>query len=730
MMQSCSVPTPLINESPNGKTLTLPPLPLALPAHPAQDEEDTTTGWRVNPRRAGLVATLDGESGPRSVLRVTPSSVDLARLKPEPSTGRVSRELSLALGQYLLGPVPVEVHPAAPLGPLPDVPGGGPRLTARFQEGLPLSFAMDLHALLEELRLRGCLSPALATPPIVETINDPERVFAILRALVAEGGEGMLLARNTPPVPVHVMPPCTGDPRPLRMLLLGPCPLRPQTLRLQGHVSAFDIPVVNPRVEGTQLALGLPDTLRRLRHRESRRVQAHSGWDVAFQHPYWPGKFVRRPMHDVSLHGLSFRTPPADDLLIPGLVIDSICLLHDGTPRLAIPARVRRMSPAIGSTGMVAGVRVEPADETAADRWRVIAQEIMNPDAQTRGTSPEDSWALFQESGYFGLSGCSPEGFAKKTRDFANATRRMDDAPDLGCQSVVPSERGAECSSAVHRLYSGTYFAGQLAKRKGSLPGFTSRQILRDGHMKMYEHIQHDPSMQWILVYLHESTKWTQTAYRDFPKAHIASGNAWHHPIDAWVGRCDIPPRKRTRGLEIGPITPEERPMLTRAAQTSRCAAYVDALELDEARQDLADLCNRWARAGMNREREIRVARVGGAPVAAVLLECAEPGLHLFDMYDTVRLYELVPGGANFYGDLLLEAAAWYRERDRTSFVYIREDQDEGHAQAAGLQSLGGALLLLMSRRILPDFLEVVHEMTAPKDATLEVARHVHVPAA
>jgi hypothetical protein len=35
-----------------------------------------------------------------------------------------------------------------------------------------------------------------------------------------------------------------------------------------------------------------------------------------------------------------------------------------------------------------------------------------------------------------------------------------------------------------------------------------------------------------------------------------------------------------------------------------------------------------------------------------------------------------------------------------------------------------------MSRRILPDFLEVVHEMTAPGDVTLEEAHHVHVPAA
>jgi hypothetical protein len=703
--------------------------PLALPARPATDEDDDA-GWRVNPRRAGLVATLDGETDPRFVLRVAPASVDLARPRPEPRSSRVSRELILALNQYKLGPVPVEVRPAAPLNPLPALPGSGHRLTARFHEGLPLSFVKDLHVLLEELRRRGCLAPALATPPVVETIDDPARIREILRALIAEGSEGVLLSRSAPPIPVRLLPPRPGDPRPLRALLQGPCPLRPQTLRIQGHVSAFDVPVVHPRTEGGELALGLPDTLRRLRHRESRRIRVRSGWEVAFQHPYWPDRVVRRPMHDISVHGLSFETPPADDLLIPGLVIDSLCLLNDGVPRLAVPARVRRMSPAVGAPGMVAGVRVEPADDAAFERWRAIAQDIMNPAARTRGTRPEHSWTLFQESGYFALSGCSPADFARKTRDFANATRRMDDAPDLGCQSVVPSDRGAECSSAVHRLYSGTYFAGQLAKRKGSLPGFSSRRILRDGHMRMYEHLQHDLDLRWILVYLHESTKWTQTAYRDFPRPHIARGDAWHHPIDAWVGRCDIAPRGRTPGLDIGPIVQGERALLARAAETSRCAAYVDALDLDVARQDLADLRRRWARVGLDREREIRVARVGGEPVAAVLLETAEPGLHLFDMYDTVRLYELAPGGAAFYGDLLAEAAAWYRARGRASFVYVREDQDETHARAAGLQSLGGALLLLMSRRILPDFLEVVHEMTAPGDVTLEEAHHVHVPAA
>lgn len=710
--------------------LALPRTLLALPARPLADLEDAASGWRVNAGKAGLVATLDGEEDPRLVLRVAPAAVDLSQSGPQPRRGRVSRELVLALDNYLLGPVPVDVRPAAPLSPLPDVPGGGPRLTARFREGLPLSFARDLHVLLEELRHRGCLAPALAAAPVVETVADPVRVLEILRALVAEAGEGMLLSRNTPPVPVRVLPPCPGDARPLRVHLMGPCPLGPTVLRLQGHVSAFDIPVVNPRVDGDGLSLGLPTTLRRIRHRESRRVRVTGGWEVAFQHPYWPGRVVRRPVRDVSVHGLSFWTPPADDLLIPGLAIDSLCLFHDETPRLALPARVRRMSPDFGGEGMVAGVRLEPADEAIAGQWRDLVQEIMNPAARTRGTPAEDSWALFQESGYFSLSGCSPEDFARKGRDFERATRRMDAAPDLGCQSVVPSERGAECSSAVHRLYTGTYFAGQLAKRKGALPGWSSRQILRDGHMRMYEHLQHDPDMRWILVYLHESTKWTQTAYRDFPKPHISSGDAWQHPIDAWVGRCDSPGRGRTRGLQIAPIAPQERPLLTRSAEASRCAAYVDAMELGVARQDLAELRGRWARAGMAREREIRVARVGGQAVAAVLLESAEPGLHLFDMYDTVRLYELVPGGAAFYGDLLHEAAAWYRERGRASFVYIREDQDDVHARAAGLQSLGGALLLLMSRRILPDFLEVVREMTAPAGVSLEEGRHAHVPAA
>lgn len=710
--------------------MVLPQMPLALPARPGSDEAAPVDGWRVDPRQARLVATLDGEHVPRSVLRVDPVGVDLARPGPAFRTGRVSRELVIALDQSLLGPVPVDVHPAAPLAPLPDGLGGGPRLAARFREGLPLSFAKDLHVLLEELRRRGCLAPAMATPPVVETVENPLRVREILRALVAEGGEGLLLSRDAAPVPVRLLAPRPGDAHPLRLRLLGPFPQAAQTLRLQGHVSAFDVPVVSPRVEGDRLALGLPDTVRRLRRRASRRVAAPPGWDVVFRHPHWHGMVVRRPLNDVSVHGLSFGTLPSDDLLIPGLAIGTMHLFQDGVPRLELRARVRRISPAAGGLDLVAGVRVEPPGEADLERWRIVAQEIMNPAARSRGTSADDSWRLFQESGYFALSGCSPEDFARKTRDFAHATRCMDDAPDLGCQSVVPSERGAECSSAAHRLYTGTYFAGQLAKRKGALPGFNGRRILRDGHMRMYEHLQHDPDLRWILVYLHESTRWTQTAYRDFPRPHIARGDAWHHPIDAWVGRCDVPATHPSADLEIGPIRPGERALLAHAARTSRCAAYVDALELDAARQDLADLCARWARAGLQREREIRVARLGGAPVAAVLLESAEPGLHLFDMYDTVRLYELAPGGAARYVDLLAEAGEWYRARGRASFVYIREDQDETHARAAGLQSLGGALLLLMSRRILPDFLEVVHEMTAPGETTLEVASHAHVPAA
>jgi len=82
-------------------------------------------------------------------------------------------------------------------------------------------------------------------------------------------------------------------------------------------------------------------------------------------------------------------------------------LFQDGVPRLELRARVRRISPAAGGLDLVAGVRVEPPGEADLERWRIVAQEIMNPAARSRGTSADDSWRLFQESGYFALSGCS-----------------------------------------------------------------------------------------------------------------------------------------------------------------------------------------------------------------------------------------------------------------------------------------------------------------------------------
>ncbi|MBP7127628.1 hypothetical protein KBD49_14800 [Myxococcota bacterium] len=698
----------------------------ALPAYPASDEDETGSGWRLDPRRAGLTATLDGEERPLGVLRVDPRGVDLAAPEEGPRPGRTYREMRLAWDRRLLDPVSVEVRPASPLAPLPRFRSGGARLAARFQDRPSLSFSRDLHVLLEELRRRGCLAPALATPPVVESVTDPDRVRGVLGALLAEGGTGTLLPFRGPPVPVVLDAVRPGDRRPVRLRLLGSLPTRPRVLRLQGHASVYEVPVSDPRMDGDCLAMAVPDRLRRLRHRESRRVAAPEGWEVFFRHPHYPQIAVRRPLRDVSVHGLSFRTHPAADLLIPGLALVEVLVTRDGEPRAALPARVRRMSAIDGGTGMVAGIRMEPETEAEARAWQEVAQEVMNPAVRTRGTPPDHTWNLFQDSGYFSLSGCSPEDFARKRRDFASAVARMDQAPDLGCQAVLPSSRGAECTFTIHRLYGGTYFPGQLAKRKGAVDGLSSREVLRAVHLAMYEHVQHDPDLRWFLVFLHESTRWTQMAYRDFPKRYIARGDAWQHPFDAWTGSTaegpPVPPG--TGGLVVRPLAPSERPLLARAAEASRCAAYVDVLELDERRLGQEDLIRRWARAGLLREREVRVACLDGVPLAASLLECGEPGAHLFGMYDTVRLFELAPGGARHYGDLLADARGWYRSRGLPSFVYLREDQDPDHARAAGLNFLGGAILLLMSRRILPEFLECVREVTASNTLTPEGTRH------
>src|SRR5690606_8206527 len=105
-------------------------------------------------------------------------------------------------------------------------------------------------------------------------------------------------------------------------------------------------------------------------------------------------------------------------------------------------------------------------------------------------------------------------------------------------------------------------------------------------------------------------------------------------------------------------------------------AQYLQALDLCEARINLAAARARWGAAGLERDRQIFVAYQGRERMAAAVVESASEGAHLYGLLDCLRLYPLRSGGEGGFRALLNAAHAWFAARGRQQFTYLEEYPD------------------------------------------------------
>ncbi len=142
---------------------------------------------------------------------------------------------------------------------------------------------------------------------------------------------------------------------------------------------------------------------------------------------------------------------------------------------------------------------------------------------------------------------------------------------------------------------------------------------------------------------------------------------------------------------------------------------YCDALDYHPDLFALDALKADWARHGLERERELLVAYENDLPIALGVVECAEPGLHLFGLLDTLRLYALQADGGKAFGPLLDEARAWFRQRGRRTFCFL-EEQGSPVDNGQGIKLMSSAYFTLLSVERLPEMLEKLYSDTATQD--------------
>lgn len=615
-------------------------------------------------------------------------------------------EISLGDAYRLIGPM------RARLGHVERRANGAAFAVLRLR-----SLPEELQRRFAELLMSWPAAARRALPPYeglaARVLDDPARVEAVLEALGAEEVPALVRAPGGSYTGARLRSARLdrASDLPLRWTLTGPPPRAPFTLEIASDDLLYELPIVRAHLAGAELRTEPPASMLRLPvdARWMHRVPPEMGWTLGLSGSA-PSPLVR-----AASGRLAFRLR-SGERMEPGRALEALLRKRAG-PQIRGRAWLEPAWPDPDSAQTLQTARFEPA--TPADRgfWEDALERIRNPDTRRAGTWAASLWELYDKSGYFQLSGKTAAHFSHLRRSFAVATRRLDTAPEVGCQVVWPSPERVEAGLSMLFVYAGTAMVYQVARRRDARSPASAREMLRAINVHAFEHVRRDPAFEWTLVYVQEGgARWSHLAYQVFTEAQLPTGltcvvrfRAMEAPPRAWIpGVPDEP--------AVGVATEEERALLAAALLRLRPAPYLEALDLVPARFDLRGVRARWAGAGFAREREVLVARRRGHPLAAAVVEAADDALHLFGLLDCVRFYPLAPDGEGALSALVSGARAWFAKRGKQTFVcFFEAESFDAATRTPGLYDLGAANLLAFPRPLLPDFLEHLHAITAPR---------------
>jgi hypothetical protein len=581
----------------------------------------------------------------------------------------------------------------------------------------------ELAAIAETLRASGDIVEPPASVLEQEVIEDPARLAVVFRALFAGEYSAVLWRRNG-------RGEVLGAPRPAkltrdgRLLTLfdgataregGHGGAELVDVEVRGFSSVFEF-AVDPQHVDHLGRLEPPSRIVRLRYRRHRRVAAGSGMSVTLRHPMWPELAIKREVLNASLDGLSVSTDLRDDLLFPGLTLHDLTLSWKGGPALTFKACVRHVSAKIHGTGSTCGLHLTPASDDVRLAWNRELEPLLHPRTRLDEGNDEEVWRLYGDSGYFSLSEKSPAHFAPLHDAFLLASERMRQAPELAARVVCGGGARVEATVSEIKPYAGTWLGYQGARYADGRPlVYAGNDVIRDVYVHAMEHPYSDPAFRWHITYVQDVAYLTRVHY-DTPARLAQGGRACVVPFRAFEIDCNLAPSPTDREVTIDSPTADEEVKIVAFFTAHFPPIFVEAHDLTAERLHLDAIKAAWAKAGLLRDRRLWVARQGEVAVAALVADFAEDGVHLFGLLDAMRIVPLVDADVTDAAVALLNTARrWYGEQGKLRCVYFQEAGSPQLGDRLPLVDMGGASTAILSAQLLPEQVEDIIHVTAPK---------------
>lgn len=616
------------------------------------------------------------------------------------------------------------------LGPEPDAEQDGYSLVVDTADSAPMSVAPMTFSPMSDVE-RHSMPLSMAEPAsralmgVRERIANRARIATLISVLVGAKRKGRIIdARGSS----CLLSPDDYDPdaRTIRWSWLGPSPFgdagpeAPIVLEIDGYQSIFRQYVDRLVSAEGGVVTTLPEEMIRYRRRRLPGVRAPRDSSVDLQ--FAPAIAVPNvAVLELSFGGLRVALPTTGVENLRKGMRGRAVIRTPGRGATEIAVQIKSATRPGPSSANAMRLRVVCSTDDERHAWNQLVLSIAHPATATAGCYCDAIWRLYQRAGYFNLSGKDSAQFERLERCFRENTARLEAAPQLGSSVVWPDRTSDDVVAAMNivRLYGGTVIAYQLAKVTGTAPdGTPSRDVLRDVHMRAYGPVLRDSRVRWLLSHIQVKRVWSRAVHHDLPERYVGTGHAAVVRFRAIELACDAPSFSVV-GTDVRPAASHEIERLLDWLERERPEPYRGAHDLTRERIDFRETRELWRSARLARDRELWVATDRGEVVAAAVLEDAQEGMHLFRLFEAMRVFPLVADlGRVRRGTaaLIKFARGWYRARDKNAFCAFVEQDDWIDPMLTGpYTDMGLADASIVSAELLPEFLEQLCEITAPR---------------
>ena len=554
-----------------------------------------------------------------------------------------------------------------------------------------------------------------------ERIRDEATIRAAVLSLRATKAHGHLIGDKQEQAPQLQIRDIERGPYPIVWEYSGTLtpPTTPFIIEAVGYNSIYQLPINRFVIASPHLKTEMPRWIRRLRHRSQRRALVRRELTAAFVHPNWKRLITDAALQDISMRGFSINADPEALLLYPGLLVPNLQIMARDELLVRGTARIRSISL---SNPPHIGFEFEHRDEAMLGNWERLVSDLLNPHTHPGYRFLDGTWNTYQASGYFSLSGKSPKHFKRLRRAFYKASQRLATAPNLSSHAVWSTNGDISATISMAKTHDHTWLVYQLARAPGNAEAVPGGSVLRELYFRCYEDAQRDPDLRWLLAYVQTSAHWSRVIHYDWVRdVELADARLAHtHRFRALEIDTKMPRYVHVPEVSTTSAKTADSRLIQDAAVRKYGPVWADALDLVHPRTTSPNASKSYRTAGLEKSREIFIARIRGRAIAYMVCDSTSEGIHLFGLMDTARLIpcentEVPPAVVH---SLVHSATQWFSEQKKHIYVFL-DDHDYLDAEtSAFIEDMGLADQTILAADAIPDMLEYVQSKTHPREWT------------